>query len=236
MSDNATPLILLTRPHAQAARYAALCRAEFGDRAEVMAAPMQQIVWTRPVPEISEDTALIFTSENGVRACVQAGAGPGRQAFCVGERTAEAARQAGMPAVSANGTVADLVALILKSPPAGPLLHLHGGHVHGDLVGRLTKSGLTVTSHVAYDQRALPLALGARDALASPRRVIAPLFSPRSAGLLAGAAPECRNTALPCISKATVLALPALMRDHATISDAPTGAAMLIAIARQLCP
>jgi uroporphyrinogen-III synthase len=236
MSDNATPLILLTRPQAQGARYAALCRAEFGDRAEVMAAPMQQIVWTRPASAIPDDTALIFTSENGVRAFLRAGAGPGRQAFCVGERTAEAARQAGMVAVSANGTVEDLVALILKSPPAGALLHLHGTHLRGDLVGRLTKAGLAVTGHVAYDQRALPLAPDARDALASPRRVIAPLFSPRSARLLAGAAPECRNTALPCISKATAMALSEPMRDRATIAEAPTGAAMLIAIARQLCP
>ena len=236
MSDNATPLILLTRPQAQGMRYAALCRAEFGARAEVMLAPMQQIVWLAPPPAIPDDAALVFTSENGVLGVLRAGMGAGRRAFCVGERTAEAARQAGMVAISANGTVDDLAALILKAPPAGALMHLHGAHQRGDLAGRLVAAGLRATGHVIYDQRALALAQGARDALAGPRRVIAPLFSPRSARLLAEAAPAPRNTALICISKATVLALPGPMRDLATLSEAPTGAAMLIAMARQICP
>lgn len=234
MPDNATPLILLTRPKAQAARFAAQCRDEFGTRAEVMQAPMQQIVWTAPPPDLPPDAAAIFTSENGVRAF--RGAGAGRRAFCVGDRTARAARTAGFEAISANGAAEDLLAAILNAPPAGPLVHLHGAFVRGDLAGQLRAAGLHATAHVVYDQRALPLPPEARAALASPRRVIAPLFSPRSARLLADANPECRNTALPCISKATHAALPEALRTHATISDAPTGAAMLIAVARQLCP
>jgi len=236
MPDNATPLILLTRPRAQAARFAALCEVEFGTGAEVMQAPMQEITWTGPPPAMPEDAALIFTSENGVRGAARAGAGAGRRAYCVGYRTAEAARQAGYDAISANGTVEDLAALILHAHPAGPLIHLHGGFVRGDLAARLRDAGLRAAGHVIYDQAALPMATSARAALAGPRRVIAPLFSPRSAALLARAAPDLDNTALPCISKATREALPAALRACATISDAPTGAAMLIAVARQLCP
>ena len=238
MPDNATPLILLTRPRAQGARFGALCKAEFGTRAEVMQAPMQEIVWTRPSPALPKDAALIFTSENGVRAALRAGAGKGanRRAYCIGTRTAEVARKAGFDAVSADGTMEDLAALILQLPPGGPLVHLHGAFVRGDLAGQLAAAGLPATGHVVYEQRALPLEPEARAALASPRRVIAPLFSPRSARLLADAAPEMDNTALPCISKATQDCLPEALRHRATISDEPTGAAMLIAVARQLCP
>ena len=234
MPDNATPLILLTRPRAQGARFAALCEAEFGTRAEVMQAPMQEIVWTGPPPAMAEDAALIFTSENGVRGAGHTGAG--RRAYCVGQRTAEAARLAGYDAISADGTAGDLAALIQKAPPAGPLIHLHGAFVRGDLAGQLRAGGLRAEGRVVYDQVALPLSPAARKALAGPRRVIAPLFSPRSARLLAEAAPDLANTALPCISKATRDALPAPLRALATISAAPTGAAMLIAVARQLCP
>ena len=236
MSDNATPLILLTRPRAQGARFAALCETEFGICAEVMQAPMQEIVWTERVPAMPEGAAAIFTSENGVLGYLRAGPGAGRRAYCVGDRTAEAARAGGFDAISANGTVDDLAAVILRARPAGPLFHLHGRALRGDLVGWLRDAGLAATGHVVYDQRALPLTAEARAALASPRRVIAPLFSPRSARLLAGAVTDLENTSLPCISNATHLALPEALRARATISDAPTGAAMLIAIARQLCP
>lgn len=236
MSDNATPLILITRPRLQADRFAAMCRAEFGQVAEVMVAPLQEIADTGALPEITAETRLVFTSENGVLAFARGGQVKSQIAYCVGDRTAAVARAAGLNAFSANGTVEHLCALILAAPDAGPLLHVHGKHTRGDLVGKLRANGLHVTGHIAYEQRALPMTQQAKLVLTSPRRVIAPLFSPRSAELLADGVPNLCNTCLACISDATQLALPEHLRPLAIISDTPTGMAMLIAIARQLCP
>ncbi len=236
MSDNATPLILLTRPQAQAERFAEMCRAEFGQVAEILIAPMQEIADTGTLPKIAPGTSLIFGSENGVLAYIRQGGPTGLRAYCVGDRTAKAAELAGLLALSANGAVTDLEAMILERHEGGALLHLHGEHVSGDLTGAMRRHGLPSTEHVLYTQRALPLSDVALAALASSARVIAPLFSPRSARLLADAAPDMRNTTLPCISPAARLALPDTLQAHAPVSDAPTAIGMLIAVARQLCP
>ncbi len=236
MTDNAAPLILLTRPRPAGERFAAACRTELGEGVEILLAPLQQIAEVGPLPGIPDDAALIFTSENGALSYAAQGGRRGLTAYCVGDRTAEAASAAGLEAVSADGAIDDLRALILRAPAKGPLLHLHGRHVTGDLSGQLRAAGLRASGHVVYEQRDLRLSDEARDALTGPRRVVAPVFSPRSARLLARAAPDMRNTVLPCISEATRAALPEALRPHGTISDRPDAAAMLIAVARQLCP
>lgn len=236
MTDNAAPLILLTRPRLQAERFAAACRAEFGDKPDIMLAPLQEIVHAGALPDIPANAALVFTSENGVFSYAARGGRGGLTAYCVGDRTAEAARNAGLDAVSAGGAIGDLMALILRKRPSGPLVHLHGRHVTGDLSGQLRARGMQASGHVVYEQRDLALSDQAREALAGPRRVIAPVFSPRSARLLATAAPDMRETRIPCISKPARDALPEPLRPLASVSDAPDAAAMLIAVARQLCP
>lgn len=235
MPDNATPVILLTRPLAQATRFAASCREAFGDRAEVVLAPMQDIV-LGPLPVLPGDAVLIFTSENGVRAYVAGHGAAGRTAFCVGDRTAEAARAAGLQAQSAGGAADELVALIRTAAPAGPLVHLHGAHVRGQVVEQLVTAGLEASGHAVYDQREMPLTDEARVFLSGPRRVIVPLFSPRSAALFGAAVTGGNHLSLPCISAATRDALPPGLRELASLAEAPTGAAMLKAVARQLSP
>lgn len=235
MPDNAAPLILLTRPAAQARRFAGECRAELGDRAEILIAPMQEIS-LRDLPPIPEGTALIFTSENGVRAYQAGGGSPGVAAYCVGDRTARAATAAGLRAVSAGGAAGDLVDLIRTHDPGGPLLHLHGRQVRGDIARHLTDAGLNATGHVVYDQRALPLSDDAIRALMGPRRVIVPLFSPRSATLFAQALPAGSRPDPVCISAATKAALPDALQRGVPVAETPTGAGVLKAVARQLSP
>lgn len=235
MTDNATPLILLTRPVAQAERFAGDCRAAFGDSIEVLIAPMQDITLLA-LPEIPPGTALIFTSENGVRAYLIGGGATGLTAYCVGDRTAQAANGAGLNALSAGGAAGDLVALIRSTHGDGPLMHLHGTHVRGEIAKTLGKAGFEVVGHVAYDQRTLPLSETAIQALTGPRRVIVPLFSPRSATLFAQALPADHSPDLVCISAATKAALPPALQSGVRVSEAPTGAAMLKALARQLSP
>jgi uroporphyrinogen-III synthase len=235
MPDNATPLILLTRPAAQAERFADQCRAEFGTKAEILIAPMQEIVLL-DLLAIPPEASLIFTSENGVRAFAAGGGGAGHIAYCVGDRTARVAAEAGLRALSAGGAAGDLLELIRRNAPDGPLIHLHGTHVRGGIIDRLAAEGFSIVGHAVYDQRNLPLSAGALAALTGPRRVIVPLFSPRSAALFAADLPADANPDLVCISDATRAALPEPLRRTSTIADAPTGAAMLKALARQLSP
>ena len=235
MPDNATPLILLTRPVAQAERFAGDCRAAFGDRAEVLIAPMQDISLLA-LPDIPPGTALIFTSENGVRAYQTGGGAAGLTAYCVGDRTAQAANGAGLNALSAAGAAGDLVALIREDHHSGALMHLHGTHVRGDITKRLSDAGLNASGHVVYEQQELPLSQEAIRALSGPRRIIVPLFSPRSAALFATAVPPFCRPDLICISPATRDALPSELLPRASLAGSPTGAAMLKALARQLSP
>ena len=235
MPDNATPAILLTRPEAQAERFAASCRERFGDAVEIVLDPMQRIV-LGPLPGLPEKAAMIFTSENGVRAYAAGGGAAGRMAYCVGDRTADAARAAGLVARSAGGATGELLDLIRSEAPKAPLVHLHGRHVRGNVVGALVDAGFAAQGFTVYDQQDLPLSHAARALLSGPRRVIAPLFSPRSAALLGAELVETANVALPCISAATRDALPPALHGLASIAETPTGAAMLNAVARQLCP
>ena len=235
MPDNATPLILLTRPLAQAMRFADQCREAFGEKAEILIAPMQEIVLL-DLPPIPPGAALIFTSENGVRAYDAGSDGMGRSAYCVGDRTARVAAEAGLHALSAGGAAGDLVALIRQKHTNAPLIHLHGTHVRGEIAEQLGAAGLNVAGHVVYDQRPLPMTDDALKALTGSRRVIVPLFSPRSATLFAANLPEGACPDLICISKATKAALPGALHPEAHLADAPTGAAMLKALARQLSP
>jgi uroporphyrinogen-III synthase len=77
-----------------------------------------------------------------------------------------------------------LLALITKYKPSN-LLHIRGAHSRGDLTARLTQAGLNARDHVLYDQLQMPLNAEARALLFGPDTVIMPLFSPRSAALVA---------------------------------------------------
>ena len=235
MPDNAKPLVLLTRPQPQAERFATALHARTGGAAEVLIAPLLRIDLL-DLPEIPDGAALVFTSENGVAAYAAGGGLPGRRAYCVGDRTAEAAGQAGLKARSAGGAADDLIALIVDEAPAGPLVHLHGRHVRGAVVGALRHHGFAITGHAVYDQISLPLAAVARGALLSGRQVLVPLFSPRSALLFAKALPDGAKCRPVCISPATRGALPPALGARARMAEAPTGTAMLKAVARQLSP
>lgn len=233
MSDAACPVLLITRPRPAADRFAAQVAARFPGRFVPLVAPLMAIA-ARPVPPPPPGTdALIFTSENGARAF--AGAFPGRDlpAFCVGGRTAQAAREAGFSTREARGTGADLARLVADVLPRGAtLFHPRGAHRAADLPGALTGAGIAVTEAVVYDQQAVPLTEAARAALAGSAPVVAPLFSPRTARLFAGelgAAGSVRGplTAV-CLSPAVADALPAKVAR--TVAARPDGAAMLDAL------
>lgn len=176
---NRLPL-LLTRP---APGNAALCEAlgPSAARFEVLDCPLMEIVplkvaqWPRP------EDSVAFTSRNGVAV---APPGEGRRAWCVGEATAEAASAAGYEAIAAAGDVLSLLPII-EAPERGKLWHLHGTHRRGDLAQWLSERGIACESVPVYDQVARPLPAPVKARIATGEAMVAPLFSPRTAGLLA---------------------------------------------------
>lgn len=175
------PILLMTRPEAQSRAFAEALGREGADFA-LLIAPLIGITFGPALPDMAPFRGLVFTSANGVAAYARLG-GPVLPAFTVGAATAEAARAAGLPATSAEGTVEDLIAHLRAARPEAPLLHVRGRHSRGDLAGRLSAAGLPVSAFVAYDQPALPLPEKARAALTGRTTIVAPVFSPRTAAL-----------------------------------------------------
>ncbi|HMQ95013.1 MAG TPA: uroporphyrinogen-III synthase [Amaricoccus sp.] len=182
--------LLLTRPEAQSAEFAAALEVALPGRFRVVAAPMIEIVALPGTPDLVGVGGLLFTSANGVAQFADRIARRDLPAYCVGAMTAAAARAAGFEAASAGGDVAALAALVAarRRPGGGALLHVRGRHAAGDLAGRLAAAGFEVRAAEIYDQRqrvpgdeALALLQGAgAEAVA--------VFSPRSARILAQAA------------------------------------------------
>lgn len=218
------PILLLTRPKAQSlAFYQRLCQA-LGAPPRHLIAPLSVIV---PCPaNIPESGDLILTSG---RAVELAGDLTHRRAYCVGFATAELARQKGAEAISADGDVEALLALLLAKAKR-PLTHLRGEDSAGNLVARLRAAGLQAEERVLYRAERLPLSEAAKDLLRSGETVLAPVFSPRAARFLAEDAPRLPDE-LIAISAAA--AAPFSGHPAVEVVDSPDGDAMLRAVLRR---
>jgi len=202
----AKPRLIVTRPQPQAARFARALRRRFPGRARVMLSPVMEIVARPPPAALHAAPALILTSENAVRAGGDA-LPAGAAAHCVGSRTAAAARRAGLRVETRAETAEALIMRLLAAPPAGPLLWLRGEHGRVAIAERLRKAGREADEAVIYDQRARPLTPAARAVLNGTAPVILPLFSPRTARLVAAEAAQARAPlALAALSGAVTAA------------------------------
>jgi uroporphyrinogen-III synthase len=145
--------LLLTRPAADAERSAAALRARGHD---TIIAPLLDI-------EILSDanlgagpwTAVLVTSANAVRAIAQHRRRSelhDTAVFAVGDRSAQAMREAGFAVVtSAGGDVADLAALVAgRLTPPARLLYLAGEERSGDLAGLLRARNFAVDTALVY--------------------------------------------------------------------------------------
>lgn len=211
------PTLIITRPAPDGARFAT---AFTGVR--VLLSPLQRI---DPVGATCSARGAIFTSTNGVAQAERLGMTSG-PAWCVGDRTAQAAHAAGFDAVSAGGDVEDLLKLILSANPEIPLAHIRGRDARGDLAPRLRAAGIDCADCIAYNQIPVPMTTEALAAINGADPVIIPLFSPRAATLLLGQVAMTDNVTLIAISKTVASAL----GDHRSILvDRPDGPAMLAA-------
>jgi uroporphyrinogen-III synthase len=222
------PILLLTRPAAASARTrAAVEQARPG--VVVVESPVMEIA---RVPFVMEERpgGLILTSENGAEVAAGLGLPVGTVAWCVGDRTAEVARAAGLRDISADGDAEALLRLILSEPEAGPLLHLRGEHARGDIVPRLRAAGRAARDAVVYRQVELPLTAEARGALGGDIPVVVPLYSPRSAVILARQGPFAAPLRVVAMSGAVARAATALGPESMVEIDNPDGRAMLSAV------
>lgn len=223
MQVHQTPTLLLTRPRAASRRFA-----EGLQGANIVIAPLMEIVGTGAEVSLGGVQGVILTSEAAVAFLP-----PARlPAYCVGPRTASAARAIGLEAEVCGPDAEGLVTALRPRLLKGHFLHVHGTHTRGDIAKRLTADGLVVTGIAAYDQRAAAPPPAFHEALAQPELIV-PLFSPRSAGLFATAAPQLRSdTQIYALSQAVAEALPASMRAQTHVIARPNGSEMLSALGR----
>lgn len=135
--------LLVTRPEDDAARTAQTLRARGHD---ALIAPLWRIETVAADTGGSHD-AIAITSANAARGAILRDL----PVLAVGDRSAQAAREAGYATVeSADGALADLVALIARRFPNGRILYLAGEDRAGDLAGDLSRHGIAVQTAVIY--------------------------------------------------------------------------------------
>ena len=214
------PTLIITRPAPDGAKFAARFTG-----VNVILAPLQRI---DPVDANCSAQGVIFTSTNGVAQAKRLGLTSGN-AWCVGNRTAQAATRAGFDAASAQGNAEDLLALILSDPPQFPIAHIRGRDARGDIAPRLRAKGIDCADCIAYQQTPIPLTAKAVAAIEGAERLIIPLFSPRAAALLLGQVKLPEHADLIAISPAVA----AVLGNRAIVADRPDGDAMYDATARR---
>ncbi len=170
------PTVLLTRPKAQSQGFAALLKARVPN-VQIVIAPLIEIKRASCVPDFSGVSGAIFTSQNAVIPAPSVGLA----AWCVGERTAQAASAVGWDAYAAKGNASSLLALIEEKRPRGRLLHMRGEISRGQIAERLRALGHDVDDAIIYTQPLLPASEKMKALLSGENPVILPLFSPRTA-------------------------------------------------------
>ncbi len=223
------PLILMTRPRDSSDSFLDALRRACAEPFETLVSPVIEPVRIGSDIGRGDSRGVIFTSATAVGAVRGHQEFAGLTAYCVGDRTAQAATDAGFVARSAGGTVDDLVALINATGDRGPLLYLRGKEVSADLVRMLRETGTACREVVVYEQREAQLTPDALSVITSGRRVIAPVFSLRSARLLAAQIPSGKRIKVVGISSSVAGVFP-----EAVIAETPDQKGMIAAICRNL--
>ncbi len=180
---------------------------------------------------LSEAQAILATSANGIRALASAAEGRDVPLIAVGDATAAAARQAGFAQVtSADGDSAALAVLAEAEldPKAGPLVHVAGSDVAGDLETILGAAGFDYRRIEVYDAVAtttLPSALS--EALRGAAVDGVAFFSPRTAATFAALVREAslvdtlKSVTAYCLSDAVAAAVEAEPWQRVSIAPRP---------------
>jgi uroporphyrinogen-III synthase len=174
-------------------------------------------------PDLKGVAALAFTSRNGVAAFARLTRRRNLPVYTVGEATAQAAREAGFGAVSsADGALAELVALIALHPPKGRLLWPGAAEPAGDLAAAVAAHGVECLHLPVYET--------VESAIVAPSGIDGVLVhSPRAARVLAGrmSAEAAAPLGLFAISRHAAQPLSHLPFRFVEIADRPDETALL---------
>lgn len=196
---------------------------------------------TVPLPPITRNDALAFTSVNGVRAFARRKqVHPPIPAFAVGAATAEALRQIGFSQVhEASGDSDSLAELIADKPPFGALIHIAGRDRAGDLASAVRAHGIVFKQVVAYRAQAMTalpeeivqaLETGASDGVL--------IFSSRTAEIFlrlaqeAGVLAQAKKLTAYCLSPKTAVTLIAGGFEKCHTAPRPTQSSVLSLITK----
>lgn len=229
----ATPIVLISRPEAQSREFAQMLDQ---DIARVIS-PVVKIKCFDVDVQPNRYSGFLFSSQNGVMAAANLADLRGRKAYAVGDRTAAAAADIGMIVTSAGGTADDLVDLVKRENPAGPLLFLRGVISRGSISERLNGAGIETDSVTCYDQVPQLISSGAGDVLRGEAPVVIPLFSPRASDLMGKEVLRIGASApigLVCMSDAVRLCWSGPKPANCLVVQAPNVDAMLDGTLRQV--
>ncbi len=231
MSDP-RPTLLLTRPLATSRRFADGFRARFGQDWPIVLCPLMETQHLSPDLPDKPFAHVAFTSETAVAAYARLSGDRTPIAWCVGQRTALAARTAGFPVRQGPGDAEALMNLIRAERPAGAFLWPRGAQIARDLASELRAAGFEITGLQVYTQRAADPTAGAMALLAGDRPLLLPLFSPRSARLAADAfGAHAAPIRVAALSPAVADAAGRLAPERLSIAGKPESESLLDALA-----
>lgn len=226
-----SPTIVITRPEAQGLRFADQVRARLGCGVVIELSPLMRIDNTGDLPDLNPVQTLIFTSGNGVSAYLAKTTRRDIPCYCTGEATANAAREAGLKAISCGGTAGDLVTRIVADRIEGPCLHIRGEHGVGNVAERLSEAGILTDQVVLYRQVTQAVSASAQAVLQGEALVILPLFSPRSARIVFSMVAVSAPIRVVALSANVAAEVPAPFNEGIVIAERPDAEAMLDALA-----
>ena len=169
---------------------------------------------TVPHTPPSDKAVLIFTSKNGVDhvSC------QGQRAICVGDATAEKARDTGYrDVVSVDGTSANVTEWVVENlPKTQPICHVSGQHVRGSITEDLSSAGYTAQRVIVY--RSDPKPIWPKTSVS-----LVALYSPLAATCFAEQAKNKDVSALTaiCISQTTADELSCLTMKSVIVAKHP---------------
>ena len=212
---------------------------------EAVIEPLMQVHYLAPTAlDLRGVQAVLCTSANGVRALAQATDEREVPLLAVGDATAVRAHSEGFTMVeSAGGDVGDLARLVAARlrPRDGPLLHIAGNVVAGDIGAALREQGFAVERRVLYEARpAAALSSTTIEALRTGSIGFALFYSPRTAAIFAelaavAAVAECCATIMAVsISRPTDAGLAGLRWFDRRVAERPNQSSLLEALDRVL--
>ncbi|WP_147126514.1 uroporphyrinogen-III synthase [Shimia ponticola] len=221
----AAPICLITRPEPEAHRFAEDVRAQTG--LTTLVSPLMRYAYPEVSIKIDKYAGVILTSGASLPVLKALSRNRRHPVYAVGAKTGQMASDAGFDVVIGPGDAAGLMDVLLKTRPAGPLLHLRGEHTRGDVAQQLTDGGIETEEVVVYQQLECDLTPEARQVLSGETPVILPLFSPRTADILAQSAPFSAPLYIVAMSDAVARQCRDLAHAAIRVADTPDAQAML---------